>query len=122
VLGFTTGVLAAVLTAAVQTHLGWSADAIAVRETWLGLGLRFGIGAMAGDAIKRFFKRRAGVPSGERWVPFDQIDFIVGALVLVWPVADLSWLDVVTILLVSALGHILVNHIGYWLGVRPARW
>jgi len=28
----------------------------------------------------------------------------------------------VALLLVSALGHILVNHIGYWLGVRPARW
>ena len=39
VLGFTAGVLAAVLTAAVQSHLGWSADAITVRETWLGLGV-----------------------------------------------------------------------------------
>ena len=122
VLGFTAGVLAGVVTAGIQSQLGGWTDAIAVRETWLGLGLRFGIGAMAGDSIKSFFKRRAAVPSGERWVPFDQIDFIAGALVLVWPVADLSWLDVVTILLVSALGHILVNHIGYWLGVRPARW
>ena len=61
-------------------------------------------------------------PRASAGFPFDQIDFIVGALVLVWPVADLSWLDAVAILLVSALGHILVNHIGYWLGVRPARW
>ena len=122
VLGFTAGVVAGVVTAAVQSHLGWWTDAIAVRETWLGLGLRFGIGAMTGDAVKSFFKRRAAVPSGERWFPFDQIDFVVGALVLIWPVADLSWLDALAILIVSALGHILVNHIGYWLGVRPARW
>jgi CDP-2,3-bis-(O-geranylgeranyl)-sn-glycerol synthase len=122
VLGFAAGVVAGVLTAAVQSHLGWWTDAIAVRETWLGLGLRFGIGAMAGDTITSFLKRRAAVPSGERWFPFDQIDFVVGALVLIWPVADLSWLDALAILLVSALGHILVNHVGYWLGVRPARW
>jgi CDP-2,3-bis-(O-geranylgeranyl)-sn-glycerol synthase len=122
VLGFAAGVLAAVLTAALQSSLAWSADAIAARETWLGLGLRLGIGAMAGDAVKSFFKRRAGVPAGARWVPFDQVDFVVGALVLVWPVADLSWLDAAALLLVSALGHILVNHIGYWLGVRPSRW
>jgi CDP-2,3-bis-(O-geranylgeranyl)-sn-glycerol synthase len=122
VLGFAAGVLAAVLTAAVQAHLAWSADAIAVHETWLGLGLRLGIGAMAGDAVKSFFKRRAAVPPGERWVPFDQIDFVAGALALVWPVADLSWQDAVTLLLVSAIGHIVVNHIGYWIGVRPSRW
>jgi CDP-2,3-bis-(O-geranylgeranyl)-sn-glycerol synthase len=122
VLGFAAGVLGAVLTAGVEAHLGWWVGAIAVRETWLGLGLRLGIGAMAGDAVKSFFKRRAAVPAGERWVPFDQIDFIVGALVLVSPVADLSWLDAVTLLLVSALGHILVNHVGYALGVRPSRW
>ena len=122
VLGFAAGVLGAVLTAALQAHLGWWADAVAVSESWLGLGVRFGIGAMAGDAVKSFFKRRASVPAGARWVPFDQIDFVVGALVLVWPVADLSWGDAAALLFVSAAGHVAVNHVGYWLGVRPSRW
>ena len=45
-----------------------------------------------------------------------------GALALVWPVADLSWRDVLAILVLSAIGHVLVNHLGYWLGVRPSRW
>lgn len=121
VLGFAGGVLAAVLTALAQSHIAW-ADAIPVHETWLGLGLRFGIGAMTGDAVKSFFKRRAEVPPGERWIPFDQVDFVLGALVLVWPVADLSWPDVAAILLLSAAGHVVVNHVGYWLGVRPSRW
>ena len=101
-LGFAAGVLAGVLTRGRSVTSRLVVDAVAVRETWLGLGLRFGIGAMAGDAVKSFFKRRADVPSGERWFPFDQIDFVVGALVLIWPVADLSWLDAVAILLVSA--------------------
>ncbi len=121
VLGVAGGVLAAMLTALAQSRLGW-ADAPAAEATWVGLGLRMGIGAMAGDAVKSFFKRRAHVAPGQSWVPFDQVDFVVGALVLVWPVANLSWLDAVAIVLLSAIGHVLVNHVGYWLGVRPARW
>lgn len=121
VLGFAAGVLAAVLAALAQSHLAW-AGTIAVDETWLGLGLRFGVGAMGGDAVKSLFKRRAGIPPGKPWIPFDQVDFVLGALVLVRPVADLTWPDMAAILLVSAAGHVLVNHLGYWLGVRPSKW
>jgi CDP-2,3-bis-(O-geranylgeranyl)-sn-glycerol synthase len=37
-------------------------------------------GALLGDIIKSFFKRRAGKKRGENWIPFDQIDFILGVL------------------------------------------
>ena len=37
-------------------------------------------GALLGDIIKSFFKRRAGKERGENWIPFDQIDFILGVL------------------------------------------
>jgi CDP-2,3-bis-(O-geranylgeranyl)-sn-glycerol synthase len=108
-------------TALVQLHLAWS-GAIAVRENWLGVGLRLGAGAMTGDAVKSFFKRRAGIAPGEPWIPFDQMDFALGALTLVWPVAELSWADAAAIVLLSAIGHVVVNHLGYWLGVRSSKW
>lgn len=37
-------------------------------------------GALIGDIIESFFKRRLGKNRGEDWIPFDQLDFIVGAL------------------------------------------
>jgi CDP-2,3-bis-(O-geranylgeranyl)-sn-glycerol synthase len=91
-------------------------------EDWLGLGLRFGVGAMAGDSVKSLIKRRVGVAPGRPWIPFDQLDFVLGALVLVWPVAGLGWADAVVILALSPLGHVAVNYVGYWLGVRDTRW
>jgi len=39
-------------------------------------------GALLGDIIESFFKRRIGRDRGQDWIPFDQLDFIVGALVL----------------------------------------
>lgn len=37
-------------------------------------------GALIGDIIESFFKRRIGKDRGENWFLFDQIDFILGAL------------------------------------------
>ena len=37
-------------------------------------------GALLGDIIESFFKRRIGKNRGDDWVPFDQIDFILGVL------------------------------------------
>ena len=121
VLGFALGVLGGVATTYLQAQIGWG-SAIGVERGWLELGLRFGIGAMAGDAVKSLFKRRAGIAPGRPWIPFDQIDFVVGALLLVWAGADLRWWDVPLILLFSAVGHVLVNHVGYAVGVRQSPW
>lgn len=121
VLGFVIGVLAAVLATLVQSRIAWQGS-IVDYQAWLALGLLFGIGAMLGDSIKSFFKRRAGIAPGRPWILFDQLDYVLGALVLVWHRVALSALDVVIILLISFAGHILINHLGYWLGVRDARW
>ena len=37
-------------------------------------------GALMGDIIESFFKRRVGKNRGQDWMPFDQLDFILGVL------------------------------------------
>jgi CDP-2,3-bis-(O-geranylgeranyl)-sn-glycerol synthase len=39
-------------------------------------------GALLGDVVESFFKRRIGRERGQDWIPFDQLDFVVGALFL----------------------------------------
>lgn len=39
-------------------------------------------GALFGDIVESFFKRRRGIERGKDWVPFDQLDFILGVLFL----------------------------------------
>jgi CDP-2,3-bis-(O-geranylgeranyl)-sn-glycerol synthase len=53
--------------------------------TVLLMGAALGFGALAGDAIKSFFKRQFSVPSGQSWFPFDQIDYIIGAILFDTP-------------------------------------
>ena len=54
------------------------------------MGLFMGFGAMAGDAIKSFFKRQIGVEPGHSWVPFDQLDFVLGGFLASLPFFTLS--------------------------------
>lgn len=121
VIGVGLGVLAAVAVTFVQSRIPWSGGLVSYHD-WAGLGLRFGVGAMAGDALKSFAKRRRGIAPGAPWIPWDQLDFALGALMLVWGRAPLAWVDVATILVATVAGHILVNHIGYWLGIRDVKW
>lgn len=38
-------------------------------------------GALIGDIVESYFKRRVGKNRGEDWIPFDQLDFIMGVLI-----------------------------------------
>lgn len=121
VMGFAAGVVAALLMTCVQSRIAWAGGLVSY-EHWIELGLRFGIGAMAGDSVKSFVKRRIGIGPGKPWVPWDQLDFVLGALVLVAPWLLLSWSDLIMVLLLSLVGHIIVTHVGHWAGIRDVKW
>jgi CDP-2,3-bis-(O-geranylgeranyl)-sn-glycerol synthase len=53
-------------------------------------------GALLGDVVESFFKRRIGKDRGQDWIPFDQLDFLLGALTLSFVVSELLWLLQVT--------------------------
>lgn len=75
-------------------------------------------GALAGDAIKSFFKRRLHIASGKSWFPFDQIDYILGALLFTLPFGIPSVSFIFTVLGVYFALHILFTYIGYRLGLK----
>ena len=87
---------------------------------WFG-GL-MGAAAILADLLKSFFKRRIGIAPGASWFPFDQIDLWVGGLLvtnLFYHVDALTW---VIVLSVGISVHILVNRIGYHLGLKSTPW
>lgn len=126
VLGAVLGIVVALVVAAVQAALvpvAMFADiALVDYRDWPLLGLGFGIGAMGGDAIKSLFKRRLAIAPGAPWLPFDQLDFVLGALLLVGPWTALTAVDVGTILVVSFVGDLVVNRIAFRLGIKRSPW
>jgi CDP-2,3-bis-(O-geranylgeranyl)-sn-glycerol synthase len=113
--GVVTGIVAAGLTGFLQYRLSGSS---AFAEMWTLVAAVIGFGALYGDAIESFLKRQVGVPSGQLWFPFDQVDYIVGGLIAVAPLAIFSWTEM-AVIVVSYFGlHLLATYIGYLLKLR----
>lgn len=91
-------------------------------QNWLLLGFLMGFGALSGDAIKSFFKRRSGIKPGAKFVPFDQIDFVMGAFMLTLLFFDLTLNIFIASLLLTFVLHIAVNHIAFYLKMRNEKW
>jgi CDP-2,3-bis-(O-geranylgeranyl)-sn-glycerol synthase len=79
------------------------------------VGAALGFGALLGDAIESFFKRRAHVPAGHSWFPFDQTDYIIGGLLLSLPLVRLRGVDYLIILVLYFGLHLVVSYLGYLL-------
>lgn len=91
--GFAAGIITATLVLALQQVLvgqfawaAWLSDGLDYGDLpVLIVGPLFALGALGGDAIKSFFKRQVGVRPGGTWIPFDQIDYIIGGALAVLP-------------------------------------
>lgn len=116
-MGVAAGVLATAAQAAIDAPFG-----LVDYAYWPLQGLGFGVGAMAGDCLKSLLKRRLGAAPGTSWVPFDQLDFPIGALLLTGFWARLSWLDVLLILAVTFVGDLVVNRIAFRMGIKDSAW
>ncbi len=81
-------------------------------------GFLAGFGALAGDAVKSFFKRQIGFVPGESWFPFDQIDYIVGGMICTWFYIPLTFIQYIILFVVWFLAHVFFTHAGFLLKLR----
>ena len=91
-------------------------------ESWMLFGFLMGFGALAGDLAKSFFKRRVNIKPGNKFIPFDQIDFPVGSLLLTSILFGLTLKIYIVAVLVSVALDIAVNHVSFYLKIRNKAW
>jgi CDP-2,3-bis-(O-geranylgeranyl)-sn-glycerol synthase len=81
-------------------------------------GAWLGFGAIAGDAVKSFFKRRVGIAPGRPWIGPDELDFYVGAIAAAACLVPLPLVPVLLSIPLVFCGHVLSNVIAYGLGLK----
>lgn len=86
------------------------------------LGVLMGLGAVLGDLIKSFFKRRRNIPAGANWFPWDQLDFVIGGTLLAVPFYLPDFNHLLGVLLIGLSAIIVVNRISFKLGLRETEW
>ncbi len=133
--GFFGGGLSAMVVGALQ----WPSSALWAESltlgalgTWLGPVAALAFGALLGDVLGSFVKRRLGMEKGRRAPVLDQYDFVLGAFLLTavlfpgWVAAnyvrgEALW-GLVLILVLTPLLHRAVNIVGYRMGRKEVPW
>ena len=82
------------------------------------IGFLLGFGALLGDALGSFIKRRMGIGRGKPAPILDQLDFIIVALILVSLVVELNLLCVVLAIILTLFIHLIANTGAYLLGMK----
>ncbi|MCF7834110.1 MAG: phosphatidylglycerophosphatase A [Candidatus Pacebacteria bacterium] len=119
--GFIGAILAGTLATFILYKIGWldtiilsiqdsTNTTLAISTEYILMtGFLLGFGAIFGDLIKSFFKRKNNIPSGESFVPWDQIDFVIGAIVFTYPIFKYGIMEIIFMLIlgagISALSH-----------------
>lgn len=117
--GLVAGVLIVWLQSALFDHYVWIrhvSNPVVYRGTAIwALGLLLSFGALLGDALESFFKRQCNIDSGQRWFPFDQLDYVLGGLIFVTFYIRLPLVDYLLIILIWFGMHLLFSYLGYLL-------
>ncbi|WP_297510078.1 CDP-2,3-bis-(O-geranylgeranyl)-sn-glycerol synthase [Thermococcus sp.] len=90
--------------------------------TALKLAFLLSFGALVGDLIGSFFKRRANLPRGAPAIGLDQLGFLISALAFAYPVKTLSSGQIIFLLVVSPFVHWGANYLAYRLGWKSVPW
>jgi CDP-2,3-bis-(O-geranylgeranyl)-sn-glycerol synthase len=86
------------------------------------LGFTLSLGAVAGDLLGAFVKRRLGFAPGAFLPIIDQVDFVLCALLLSLPIAPPTPIMALTIIVVTIPIHLLTNLLAYLMRVKKKPW
>jgi CDP-2,3-bis-(O-geranylgeranyl)-sn-glycerol synthase len=86
------------------------------------LGFLLGSGGLLGDIVKSFFKRRIGIKSGGPWPVFDQLDFIVGGLLVASFIYTPPLPAIILLVVGTPIIHFISNISAYLLHLKDVWW
>ena len=92
-----------------------------ISSYWLA-GIAISLGAVVGDLVKSFFKRRAGIESGKPWPLVDQLDFVAGGYVFALPFFVPTLPELAFVVLFTLFWHVAGNILAFRLKIKRVPW
>lgn len=124
-MGFASGAATGTVLAYISsqsTYVSGRIDIFSSEINLILLGGLLGLFALLGDAAKSFFKRKAGIKPGRAWPILDQIDYILGAYIVIGLIFNLTPTHYIVGLITYALIHPLISYAAYLLKLKKDRF
>lgn len=112
--GFVSGLGAGLLVAVAESYF--------FSQSLFSVATLASIGALLGDLTGAFVKRRLRIKPGRPLPGLDQLDFVLGAILLVSLISELSIPTILILVIVTPPIHFLTNLGAYALGLKPTYW
>lgn len=93
-----------------------------IKDFNLIMGALSGLFALLGDALESMFKRQLSIKPGLPFIPFDQIDWVIGSSFVLYLYNYLDLYEILIAIILFFFLHIIVKHIGYYLRIDNNRW
>jgi CDP-2,3-bis-(O-geranylgeranyl)-sn-glycerol synthase len=121
--GFIGGIATGVIAAGILAML-WPGLLFGNPERLFLAGVMLSVGALVGDAMGSFIKRRMEIKPGKQFNILDQMDFILGGLIFAYPFASeiYSVQNIIFIMVVSYVLHVGANVSANKLGLKKVPW
>lgn len=84
-------------------------------------GFMIALGAVLGDLLGAFVKRRLKIKPGRQFPIVDQLDFVVGGLLVGWSFFQMSFVSILIVVLVTPPIHLGTNYGAFLLGLKKSR-
>lgn len=120
--GIVLGIILGTFVALLQSLVPYTPFPAIDYTNWFLLGILQSSGALIGDLIKSFFKRQLNIAPGKSWIPFDQLDFVIGAIIFTELIVPIPSQVIITALILAPIFHLLINKIGFLLKLKEHPW
>ncbi len=118
--GFFGGVFFGTLTGIIQYFI--TPEFYGSLKTAILLAFLLSFGALIGDLIGSFLKRRANLPRGAPAIGLDQLGFLLSALALAYLVKPLTAGQQLVVLILTPFIHWGANYFAYRMGWKSVPW
>jgi|GEM_PF-358400 len=85
------------------------------------IGFMSALGAIGGDLVKSFFKRKSNIAPGENFSPFDQVDYVIGMILLTYPFFKYDLSQIMFLLILGGWISAIAHRIGWWLKLNSQK-
>ena len=116
------GILTAIIIAFIQNIIDIKYLNILDYNNFLIIGLLLGAGALIGDLVKSFIKRRLKIKPGNPFIPFDQIDHVLGSLFFLSFFYQIGINIYIIASLITFPLHLIINYLAFKLNLKKTYW
>ncbi len=118
------GIVIALVEMWAYPFLPWELSPVGLTIVSMGpvLGFLLGFGALIGDVVGSFIKRRLNLKRGRPAPVLDQNDFVLGSLGFAALAVMVKWQWVVLLVIITPVFHFIANIIAYFLKVKKEPW